>query len=97
LGWGFSFGKKPEAQGTGGPQIKIIRGDSDSGGILGSLGSMPGAKDKRFRTEFFIQATNLFNHTNLIAFSGVQTSPFYRQPAAAMPGRRIETGMRFNF
>jgi hypothetical protein len=61
------------------------------------VGSMPGQRDKRFRTEFFLQATNLFNHANLIGFSGVQTSPFFGQAIAAMPGRRIETGMRFSF
>ena len=33
----------------------------------------------------------------LIGFSGVQTSPFFGQPTAAIPGRRIETGMRFSF
>lgn len=98
LSWGFGFGKPPEAQGAGGPQVRILRGNSDSGEMLGMLGSgPPGAPTKRFRTEFFLQATNLFNHTNLIGFSGVQTSPFFGQATAALPGRRIETGMRFSF
>ncbi|MGH9842296.1 MAG: carboxypeptidase regulatory-like domain-containing protein [Blastocatellia bacterium] len=97
MAWGFSFGKKPEAASGGGPQIRIIRGDSDAGSMLGTMGSLPGMNDKRYRTEFFIQATNLFNHTNPIGFSGVQTSPFFGQPTAALPGRRIETGMRFSF
>ncbi|MGE0886441.1 MAG: carboxypeptidase regulatory-like domain-containing protein [Blastocatellales bacterium] len=97
LSWGFSFGKPPEAQGSGGPQIRVIRGGSDSGDMLGMMSGMPGANQKRFRTEFFIQATNLFNNVNPIGFSGVQTSPFFGQPTAAMPGRRIETGMRFSF
>lgn len=95
LSWGFSFGKPPEAQ--GGPQVRVIRGSSDSGDMLGMMGGLPGANQKRFRTEFFIQATNLFNNVNPIGFSGVQTSPFFGQPTAAMPGRRIETGMRFSF
>jgi hypothetical protein len=82
----------------GGPQVRIIRGGGDSGEMLGAMGSMPpGPNDKRFRTQFFIQATNLFNHVNPIGFSGVLTSPFFGQPTAAMPGRRIETGMRFSF
>lgn len=97
LSWGFSFGKKPEAHGGGGPQVRVIRGDSDAGGILGTMGSMPGAQDKRFRTEFFLQATNVLNNANPIGFTGVQTSPFFGQPTAALPGRRIETGMRFSF
>ncbi|MBS1792168.1 MAG: TonB-dependent receptor [Acidobacteria bacterium] len=95
LSWGFGFGKPPESQ--GGPQVRIIRGGADSGEMLGMMGGMPGQAQKRFRTEFFIQATNLFNHVNPIGFSGVQTSPFFGQPTAATPGRRIETGMRFTF
>jgi hypothetical protein len=98
LSWGFGFGKLPEAQGASGPQVRILRGGQDSGEMLGALGSgPPGAQTNRFRTEFFVQATNLFNHANLIAFSGVQTSPFFGQATAALPGRRIETGMRFSF
>lgn len=97
LSYSFGFGKVPETQGAGGPQVRVIRGGSDSGDMLGMMGGMPGQTPKRFRTEFFIQATNLFNHANLIGFSGVQTSPFFGQPIAAMPGRRIETGMRFSF
>lgn len=95
LSWGFGFGKPPEAQ--GGPQIRILRAGADSGDMLGMMGGMPGQAQKRFRTEFFIQATNLFNHVNPIGFSGVQTSPFFGQPTAATPGRRMETGMRFTF
>jgi hypothetical protein len=97
VSWGFSFGKKPEAHGGGGPQVRVIRGDSDAGGILGTMGSLPGANDKRFRTEFFLQATNVLNNANPIGFTGVRTSPFFGQPTAALPGRRIETGMRFSF
>src|SRR5262245_31457254 len=97
LSWRFSFGKAPDNQGMGGPNVRIIRGGSDSGEMLGSMGSMPGMDDKRFRTEFYLQATNLLNHANLIGFSGVQTSPFFGQAIAALPGRRIETGMRFSF
>jgi carboxypeptidase family protein len=98
LSWGFSFGKKPDNQGMGGPQVRIIRGGADSGEMLGAMGSMPpGPDDKRFRAQFFIQATNLFNHANLIGFSGVRTSPFFGHAVAALPGRRIETGMRFSF
>lgn len=98
LSWGFGFGKPPEAQGGGGPQVRIIRGSADSGDMLGMMGGgMPGQAQKRFRTEFFVQATNLFNHVNPIGFSGVQTSPFFGQPTAATPGRRMEAGMRFSF
>jgi hypothetical protein len=98
LSWSFSFGKKPDKSGPGGPQVRIIRGGGDSGEMLGAIGSMPsGPDDKRFRAQFFIQATNILNHMNPTEFSGVLTSPFFGRPTAAAPGRRIETGMRFSF
>lgn len=97
LAWGFGFGKPPESQGGGGPQVRILRGSSDSGEMLGSMGSLPGANQKRYRTEFFLQATNVFNHVNVTGFSGVQTSPFFGKATTALPGRRLETGMRFSF
>lgn len=97
LGWGFGFGKPREAAGGGGPQIRILRGDADAGSMLGSMSGMPGAQQKRYRTEFFIQATNVLNRANLMGFSGVQTSPFFGQATMAQPGRRFETGLRFSF
>src|SRR5215468_3034440 len=97
LSWGFSFGKAADNQGVGGARVHIIRGGSDSGEMLGAMGSMPRMDGKRYRTEFFVQATNLLNHVNLIGFTGVQTSPVFGQAIAALPGRRIETGMRFSF
>ncbi len=97
LSYGFSFGKLPESQGAGGPQVRVIRGGSDSGDMLGMIGGMPGQNSKRYRMEFFIQSTNLFNNVNPIGFSGVQSSPFFGQPTAALPGRRMETGLRFSF
>ncbi len=95
LSWAFGFGKvKEQAGGT--MQVRMIRGgDGDM------LGSTPGAgmslANKRFKTEFYIQASNVINHANRTNFIGVQTSPFFGQAIAAMPGRRIETGMRFSF
>src|SRR5262249_3009975 len=79
LSRGLSFGNTAGPQGAGGPRVRIIRGDTDSGGMLNAIGSMPGASDKRFRTEFFLQATNLLNHANLTGFTGVQTSPVFGQ------------------
>jgi hypothetical protein len=47
--------------------------------------------------EFYVQASNLLNHSNLINFSGVQSSPFFGQATAALPARRVETGIRISF
>lgn len=97
LSWGFSFGKVREAAGGGGPQVRVLRADTSAGDMLGSMPSLPGANAKRYRTEFFIQATNVLNRVNPVGFSGVQTSPFFGQATAALPGRRLETGLRFSF
>lgn len=95
LSWAFGFGKVKEAGGQ--LQIRTVR----AGGDGDRLGMLPGAgmslADKRFKTEFYVQASNILNHTNRTNFIGVQTSPFFGQATAAMPGRRMETGMRFSF
>jgi hypothetical protein len=39
----------------------------------------------------------MLNHVNPIGYSGVMTSPFFLQPTAAMPGRRIDLGVRLGF
>ncbi len=96
LSWGFGFGKVREAAAQSGPRVRIIRAGGDSD-VLGSMASLPGTSDKRYRIEFYLQASNLLNHANLINFTGVQSSPFFGRATAALPGRRIETGMRFSF
>jgi Carboxypeptidase regulatory-like domain len=93
LGWGFGFGGARQEQSQVPVMIRIGGGNGEGGGIP----SLPGANDKRFRLDFYAQAYNLFNHTNPVNFSGVQTSPFFGQPTATLPGRRIETGMRLSF
>lgn len=90
LSWGFGFGGERAQQPTGGPVVVRMGGE-------GAGASFPNTSTKRFRLEFYAQAFNLLNHTNATAFSGVQTSPFYGRPTAALPGRRVETGMRFSF
>jgi hypothetical protein len=67
-----------------------------SGGLLGALGS-GGAENKRIRFEVYVSAQNVFNQVNQIGYSGVMTSPFFLQPTAAMPARRIDVGMRVGF
>jgi hypothetical protein len=56
-----------------------------------------GAEDKRVRIELFASVQNLFNTVALTGYSGVMTSPFFGQATAAMPGRRIDVGMRVGF
>jgi hypothetical protein len=96
LSWSFGFGQRKGADGAGTPMIVMHRiggpaGDSSMGGFSG------GAEDKRFRFELFAAATNIFNRTNPMGYSGVMTSPFFGQPTSAGAPRRIEVGARFGF
>ena len=94
LSWGFGFGTR-EGPATSRATVKVVRaGDSD---ILGQLGSIRGSGNQRYRTELYLQASNLLNHANLTNFTGVQTSPFFGHATAALPARRFEAGLRFSF
>ncbi len=90
LGWSFGFGGERAATSMAGPMVVRIGGD-------GGGPSLPGASNKKYRLELYAQVFNLLNHSNLVGFSGVRTSPFFGQATASMPGRRVETGMRFSF
>jgi hypothetical protein len=93
LAWRAGFGGAA-ITGPSGPQIRIIRGGGDSN----PLGDMPsGDNTKRYGIELYAQAFNLLNHVNAINFSGVITSPFFRQATSAAPPRRVEVGARFTF
>ena len=92
LSWRFGWGT-PKAAGAGGPRMVAVRIDGEGGGVSG----LPGANSKRWNMEFYAQLANVLNHTNRVNYTGVLTSPFYGQPTAALPGRRIETGVRFSF
>lgn len=100
LSYAFGFGRR-NAGGSDGPgsgtPVMIVHRVGGSGGseISGSFGG--GADDKKIRFEVFVSGTNIFNAVNRIGYSGVMTSPFFRQPTAAMAGRRIDLGMRVGF
>ena len=98
VSYAFGFGQRPPAAGGPVGQTVMIRmGPGDgSGGLLGALGG-GGAENKRIRFEIYVSAQNVFNHVNPIGYSGVMTSPFFLQPTAAMPARRIDVGMRVGF
>lgn len=92
LSWGKDFG--PEQSQGGGPQIRMVK--------VGGDGAAPpsismSSSNRQFHLEFYAQAFNLLNHTNLVGFSGMQTSSFFGQPTSALSPRRMEVGTRFNF
>jgi hypothetical protein len=100
LSYTFGFGERSTAAaGPGGPTLIIQRvgGAATAGDLLGGLMSGGGAENKRIRIELFASAQNLLNAVTPVGYSGVMTSPFFGKPTAAMPGRRIDVGMRVGF
>jgi hypothetical protein len=99
LSYAFGFGQRAAAGGDGGhgQPVMIVRrvGGASGNEISGSFGG--GAEDKRIRFEVFVSGSNIFNAVNRVGYSGVMTSPFFGQPTAAMPGRRVDVGMRVGF
>ena len=91
LSWTMGFGKA-SAQKESKPTFIASRNPGDTLGALSSLGN-----ESRYGLQFYLQVFNVFNHTNLINFTGVQTSPFFGHATSALPGRRLEVGLRFNF
>ena len=92
LSWGLAFGGA--APPAGGPQVRIVRGDSAD--PLGSMAGVDGA-GKRYAIELYAQAYNALNHFNALNFSGVVGSPFFGQATSAAAPRRVEVGARLNF
>jgi hypothetical protein len=74
----------------------MIRGGGGAGDLLGAMPG-GGAEGKRVRLELFVGASNILNVVNPIGYSGVMTSPFFLQPTAAMPARKIDIGVRIGF
>jgi hypothetical protein len=97
VSYAFGFGERA-VDGSAGHQPTMIvqRMGGGAGDMLGAMGG-GGADDKRIRIELFLSAQNLFNTVNPIGYSGVMTSPFFGQPTAAMPGRRLDLGMKVGF
>ena len=71
------------------------------GVFVGGPGATPEVRTfdqpARFRIGIFLFANNLTNHANYVGYSGVITSPFFRQPTAVTSTRRVETGLSFGF
>ena len=101
LSYAFGFGQRTPTDGGGAhggqPMVVVQRvgGAVGGGDIAGGFGG--GAENKRYRFELFVSGSNLANTVNRIGYSGVMTSPFFGQPTAAMPGRRIALGLRVGF
>jgi Carboxypeptidase regulatory-like domain len=101
VSYAFGFGDRSagDAGPVGGGTMIVQRvgpGGPDGGGLLSAIGG-GGAENKRVRFELYAAAQNVLNHVNPINYSGVMSSEFFGQPTAALPGRRIDVGMRIGF
>jgi hypothetical protein len=95
LQYSFGFGSRAPQRSPGVPVVRVVRAGDDGGPMGGTM--MSGAADKRVRLDVYLAASNLFNAVNYTNYSGVMASPFFGQPIAAQPGRRVEIGARIGF
>lgn len=54
-------------------------------------------KDKGPSATLGLDAFNVLNHVNYAGYVGVQSSPFFRQPVAALPVRKLQASFSFRF
>ena len=95
LSWTFGFGERKTPAGGGTQQVFIRTIGGPAPDTMGGFSG--GAENKRWRFELYLAATNLFNRTNPLAYSGVMTSPFFGTFTSVMPPRKLELGSRFYF
>lgn len=71
------------------------------GVFVGGAGATPEVRTfdapSRYRIGVFLFANNLTNHANYVGYSGVMTSPFFKQATAVSGTRRVEAGVSFGF
>jgi hypothetical protein len=88
IGYTFTFGP-PIQLPTG---VQIFGG----GGNI-NVNSYTPPSQGRYRMQFNLSIDNLTNHANLTGYSGIMTSPFFRQPTRAEGARRIRVGTNLTF
>jgi len=91
-------GNLPRNYGTNPPRVTVDLDLGRSFSLSGNGGSASGAESgRRYQLTANVRVTNLFNHTNVLGFSGVLTSPFFGRANIALPPRHIELALRFRF
>jgi len=95
VSWSHGVGTR---KGPAEPTRSLVRIGGDSPNIpeFGS-GAKPDAPQPILRYQFYAQAFNLLNHGNLTNYVGVITSPLFGNATAALPGRRLELGVKLSF
>jgi hypothetical protein len=57
----------------------------------------PSRKDQSPKLQVSVDSFNLINRLNAKPYMGALTSPFFGQPVASFPARRIQFGLRYTF
>lgn len=95
---GVPMGGAPPPPPSGGAAYAMQPGQGPGGG--GGDGPrmviMEGS-NTRYRADLYVNVQNLFNQTNLNAFTGNRLSPFFGTATSAGPARRIEVGATISF
>jgi hypothetical protein len=89
MGYSFTFGPSVQLP----PGIQFGPG---AGGAL-TVTTVTRPEQGRYRMSLNVFVNNLTNRTNLMGYSGVESSPFYRQPTMAQGARRVQASMNLQF
>jgi hypothetical protein len=54
-------------------------------------------RDQGPTATFALDAFNVLNHVNYVSYVGVESSPFFEKPVAAMPVRKLQASLSFRF
>jgi hypothetical protein len=65
--------------------------------VLGGVAPGAAPVQSRYRFNIFTNINNLTDHHNYWGYSGVITSPFYRQPTSVGNPRRVDVGVNVTF
>jgi hypothetical protein len=91
VNYSFMFGRANPATP---PQTAI--GITSIGGV-NTVQTISVPQTGRYRVSFYVQAQNLTNRANYIGYSGVLTSPFFRQARDVINPRRVDIGANFGW
>jgi hypothetical protein len=91
VNYSFTFGRANPAM----PPPTAI-GITNIGGTT-SVQTISVPQNGRYRISVFANAQNLTNRSNFVGYSGVVTSPFFRQPRDVVNPRRVDFGVNFGF
>lgn len=84
---------------TFGPSLQLPPGIQFGPGAGGALTvtTVTRPEQGRYRMAINVIVNNLTNRTNLMGYSGVQTSPFFGKPTTAQGSRRVQVNMNLQF